>query len=66
MSSLFTPTYEFKKMGFQYEVGLNIKTGHISWRRDPLPPGNMNNDMILNDALTRWIQHREQVEADLG
>ena len=66
MSSLFTPTYELKKMGLQYEVGLNIKTGHICWQRDPLSPGNMNNDMILNDVLTSWIGHREQVEADLG
>ena len=59
-------TYKFKKMGLRYKVGLNIKTGHICWWHGPLPPGDMNDDMIFNDALTSWLEHGERVEADLG
>ena len=57
-------TYKFKKMGLRYEVGLNIKTGHICWWHGPLPPGDMNDDMIFNDALTIWLEHGERVETE--
>ena len=53
-------------MGLRYEVGLHIKTGHICWWHGPFPPGDMNDNMIFNDVLTRWIEYRERVGADLG
>ena len=59
-------TYNFKKMGLRYEVGLNIITGFIFWWHGPLPPGLMNDNMICEGDHEKFLDRGEQVEADLG
>ena len=59
-------SYKFKKSGYRYEVGLNIKTGDICWWHGPYPPGIWNDNMIFRDALAKVLEPGERCETDKG
>ena len=59
-------SYKFKKSGYRYEVGLNIKTGDICWWHGPYPPGIWNDNMIFRDALAKALEPGERCETDKG
>ena len=59
-------SFEFKKMGLRYEVGLNIKTRDICWWHRPFSPGLYNDNMIFKVALLGSLKKEEYVKADSG
>jgi DDE superfamily endonuclease len=59
-------SHKFKGPGLRYEIGLNIRTGHIVWKHGGYPCGQYSDLTIAREAYLLSINHAEKTIADKG
>lgn len=59
-------SHKFRSAGLRYEIGLNIRTGHIVWTNGGYPCGEFPDLTIARQAYVFLVNDGERTLADKG
>lgn len=59
-------SHKFHSSGLRYEVGLNIRTGHIVWAFGGYPCGEYSDLTLAREAFVLAMNNNERAMADKG